>query len=140
MADTYEMLEARQLLEAGQYSEALSMLEKTPAEERSADWYFLRSQIEEKTACYYNSVTSLKKSIELDPENKEYKNSLKAMERALKKDTAEKNKMAGMAMASASVCDSFKKKDCSGCGECCAEGCCDCIGEAACDGCDCDCG
>lgn len=144
MTDTYEMLEARQLMAAEQYTEALAMLEKTPAEERIAAWYYLRSQIEEKTACYYNSVTSLKKAIELDPENKEYKTALKAMEKALKKDNAEKGKMAGMTMASASVCDSIKNKDCSGCGEACVEcfteGCCDCIGEAACDGCDCDCG
>lgn len=143
MADTYEMLEARRLMETEQYTAALAMLDKTPAEERCAAWYYLRSQIEEKTACYYNSVTSLKKAIELDPENKEYKTALKAMEKVLKKDNAEKGKMAGMAVASASVCDSFKNKDFSGCceacfegcGECCCEGCC----ESACDGCDCDC-
>ena len=57
MIDTYEMLEARQLLEAEQYNEALAMLDKTPAEERTAPWYYLRSQIEEKQACYYKSVT-----------------------------------------------------------------------------------
>lgn len=144
MIDTYEMLEARQLMEAEQYNEALAMLDKTPAEERNGAWYYLRSQIEEKQACYYNSVTSLKKAIELDPENKEYKTALKSMEKTLKKDTAQKGKLAGMTMASASVCDSFKNKDCSGCGEICCEGCgegcCECIGESACDGCDCDCG
>ena len=86
MIDTYEMLEARQLLEAEQYNEALAMLDKTPAEERTAPWYYLRSQIEEKQACYYNSVTSLKKAIALDPENKEYKTALKSMEKTLKKD------------------------------------------------------
>ena len=63
MADTYEMLEARQLLEAGQYSEALSMLEKTPAEERSADWYFLRSQISSLRACAVSTLRGFPSSI-----------------------------------------------------------------------------
>lgn len=149
MPDTYEMLEARGLMAAEQYPQALAELDKTPAEERTAAWYYLRSQIEEKSACYYNSVTSLKKAVELAPENKEYKAALKAMQKTLRKDTASKSgKVAGIAAGFGSVCDSFKNKDCSGCaeacGECCCEGCgegcCECIGEAACDGCDCDCG
>ena len=145
MADTYEMLEARQLMEAEQYTAALAELDKTPAEERSAEWYFLRSQIEEKTACYYNSVTSLKKAVELDPVNKEYKVALKAMQKTLRKDTAARSgKVAGIAVGFGSVCDNFRNKDFSGCCEagceCCGEGCCEGICEAACDGCDCDCG
>lgn len=144
MLDTYEMLEARQLMAAEQYPQALAELDKTPAEERDAEWYFLRSQIEEKSACYYNSVTSLKKAVELDPENQAYKTALKAMQKSLKKDTASKSgKVAGMAAGVGSVCDSFKNRDFKGCGEICCEGCgegcCECIGEAACDGCDCDC-
>lgn len=144
MPDTYEMLEARQLMAAEQYPEALAELDKTPAGERGADWYFLRSQIEEKSACYYNSVTSLKKAVELDPGNKEYKAALKAMQKTLRKDTAAKSeKVAGMAAGVGSACDSFRNKDfsgcCEGCGEGCCEGCCECIGESACDGCDCDC-
>lgn len=142
MTDTYEMLEARQLMAAEQYTEALAELDKTPAEERTAPWYYLRSQIEEKQACYYNSVTSLKMAVKLSPENKEYQDALKSMQKKLRKDTAsQSDKSVGMAAGFGSVCDCFRKENCwECCCEGCGEGCCEGIAEAGCDGCDCDCG
>ena len=141
MTDTYEMLEARQLMAAEQYTEALSVLDKTPAEERTAPWYYLRSQIEEKQACYYNSVTSLKMAVKFSPENKEYQDALKAMQKRLRKDTAKHPQTAaGMAVGAGSVCNCFRKENSRQCCEACGEGCCESICEAGCDNCDCDCG
>lgn len=144
MAETFETIEARSLLTEGQYTEALRELEKIPPAERDGEWYFLRSRVEEGMECYYNSVISLKKAVELSPESKEYKKALKEMQKKSKEASRTKGGIAaGMLGGAGSVCDSFRDRDykgcAEGCGECCFEGCCECLGEAACDGCDCDC-
>jgi hypothetical protein len=153
MEYTYELLEARDRFAIGQYEEALAVLEKIPDSERNAEWYAFRAEIEDKLERYYDALHSLRIAIELDPKNKVYKEQLKDYRKKLKKQGvpveakgAEKMTL-GMAAGFASVCDSFRNKDCSGCCEACGEGCCEAcgevcceaLGEAGCDGCDCDC-
>lgn len=153
MEYTYELLEARDRYAIGQYEEALTVLEKIPDSERDAAWYAFRAEIEDKLERYYDALHSLRIAIELDPKNKVYKERLKDYRKKLKKQgvpvAAKGGEKAGLAWAAvpASVCDSFRNKDisgcceacCEGCGDACCQGCCESIGEAGCDGCDCDC-
>ena len=153
MEYTYELLEARDRYAIGQYEEALDVLKKIPDSERNAAWYAFRAEIEDHLERYYDALHSLRVAIELEPKNKAYKEQLKNYRKKLKKQGvpveakgAEKMTV-GMAAGFASVCDSFKRKDCSGCGDACGEiccegcceGCCQGVAEAGCDGCDCDC-
>ena len=149
MEYTYELLEARDCYAAGQYEDALTQLRKIPDSERDASWYAFRAEIEDRLERYYDALHSLRIAIELDPKNKVYKEQLKDYRKKLKKqgvpvEAKGTEKMTlGMAGGFATVCDSFKQKDFSGCCEagceCCGEGCLEGICESACDGCDCDC-
>lgn len=131
MPDTYEMLEARSLLAEGKYAEAIAELDKTPEEERNAEWHALRAEAEEKLEHYYDAVNSLKKAAELDPENAVYKERLKEYKRLQKKGSGKTSRGCLPSCCGSKCCTSD-----DGC-ECCGEICCGGICECLCESCDC---
>ncbi len=129
MNDTYEMIEARRLLAEGQYGAAKEELAQTPEVERSAEWYYLLSQIEDKMELHYNALLNLKQAVQMDPQNKTYKAALKAKQKALRREAKGEKKRTGRGGCHLpGCCSSENCWDCCGdiCGEVACECCCDC--------------
>ena len=123
MTDTYEMLEARQLMEAGQYEDALAVLCKIPQKERNGAWYVFRGEIEDQLERYYDALHSLNQAVEIEPDNLTYKQQLKDYRKKLRGKgvllPSEKKPKKGKLP---SCCDKCCQNDC--CTECGAEICC----------------
>ncbi len=130
--DTYEMIEARSLLAEGQYTEALLELDKTPVAERSAEWHFLRSQIEEQACRYYEALQSRKRAVELDPSNQAYKAALKDMQKTFGQNASGKSEEEKKGKCGRPGCCSSETG-----WECCGELCCGACCEGICESCDC---
>lgn len=124
-AATYAKI--RQLLNAGNFTQADSMLMEIPQLERNAEWNFLKGCVLTKLGWYYDAQKYYETACYMDPDNNEYKAALDAIRQAR-----------GGGVGGVGGSRSFRTGDTSGgndfgvCNICqamlCADCCCECMG------------
>lgn len=62
----------RAQIRAGRMDDAEMLLDGIPREQRSAEWYFLKGQIQQRRGWFDEAYSNLSKACQMDPQNSEY--------------------------------------------------------------------
>lgn len=74
----YEVYEAAELIEHGEFQQALDLLESIDLIQRDAKWYYEYCRANAGLERFYEAAIAAKKAHELEPDNAEYKKEWKA--------------------------------------------------------------
>lgn len=112
-------LEVRRLIHEGRYSDAELIIDSTPANDRGAEWNYLKGCLLVQRGLYYDAIKYIEIACYLDPANPEYKEA--------------KNRMRNRAQGYGSEYTTVRgANNCDCCDLCtallCADTCCDCCG------------
>ncbi len=105
----------RAQIHAGRMDDAEMLLDGIPREQRSAEWYFLKGQIQQRRGWFDEAYSNLSKACQMDPQNSEYAaafNSLNNNARGGYRQTR------GGGCSACDICSSLLCADC----------CCECMG------------
>lgn len=111
--------EVRRLIHAGRYSDAELIIDSTPANDRGAEWNYLKGCLLVQRGLYYDAVKYIEIACYLDPSNPEYREA--------------KNRMRSRSQSYGQEYTTMRHSDdCDCCGLCttllCADSCCECCG------------
>lgn len=105
----------RAQIRAGRMDDAEMLLDGIPREQRTAEWYFLKGQIQQRRGWFDEAYSNLSKACQMDPQNSEYAaafNSLNNNARGGYRQTR------GGGCSACDICSSLLCADC----------CCECMG------------
>ena len=71
---TTAFAEIHRMINAGQFTSADAALEQVPAEQRDAEWHFLKGCILFRRGWYHDATKYFDTACRLDPNNQEYRN------------------------------------------------------------------
>ena len=111
--------EVRRLIQQGRYSDAELIIDSTPANDRGAEWNYLKGCLLVQRGLYYDAVKYIEIACYLDPVNPEYKEA--------------KNRLRNRSASYGQEYTTMRTSDdCDCCGLCttllCADSCCECCG------------
>ena len=114
-----EYIRVRELIQSNRLSEAETMLNSIPSQDRNGEWNFLRGCILERKGWYFDAQKFFEAACYMDPENREYSDALNRI-----RSTA--NSFGGYRASNTneigcSVCDVCQTLICADC-------CCECMG------------
>ena len=111
--------EVRRLIHDGQYSDAELIIDSTPANDRGAEWNYLKGCLLVQRGLYYDALKYIEIACYLDPANPEYREAKNRMKTRSGSFGQEYTTMRGA-------------DNCDCCGACsallCADSCCECCG------------
>ena len=114
-----EYIQIRELIQNGRLTEAETMLNSIPTQDRNGEWNFLRGCILEKKGWYFDAQKFFEAACYMDPNNYEYRE-------ALNKIRTTANSFGGYRASNTNAAG------CSSCDICssliCADCCCECMG------------
>lgn len=67
-----QFADIRAQIRAGRMDDAEMLLDGIPREQRSAEWYFLKGQIQQRRGWFDEAYSNLSKACQMDPQNSEY--------------------------------------------------------------------
>ena len=111
--------QVRRLIQEGRYSDAELIIDSTPANDRGAEWNYLKGCLLVQRGLYYDAIKYIEIACYLDPANPEYKEAKNRMRSRSASYGQEYTTMRG-------------SNDCDCCSLCtallCADSCCECCG------------
>lgn len=134
---SYEVCEATEMLEKGEFQQAADLLLTVGEAERDARWYYEYSRANAGLERFYEAAVAARKAHEAEPECKLYRKQWAAYKKKKKKGRPEKKEDNRCFNCCDGVCNGCDACDCfsgSGCGECCGEICCEGCCEGLCSG------
>ena len=108
--------DVRAKINANRLDDAETILDGIPRTQRSAEWYFLKGQIQQRRGWLDEAFKNYTTACQMDPENPEYKESYTAMHRSAKSGYRESH--GGCCGDPCDICSSLLCADC----------CCECMG------------
>ena len=69
--------DVRKCIDNGRLDDAITILEGIPTEVRTAEWFYLKGNIQQKRGWIEEAYNNYKIALDMDPYNQEYKNSVK---------------------------------------------------------------
>ncbi len=96
--------DVRAKIKEGRIDDAETILDGIPAENRNAEWYYLKGQIQHKRGWLEEAVNNFRRAVNMDPNNFEYENALSSAESKQRGSFREERRNRGGNMADNCYC------------------------------------